>query len=225
MIMLFLFLILLFFFPQFWRYYSQLKLKHKCKKNKYLVLSFDDGPGVVMTPRLLDLLDRNNVKATFFILGSKVEGNESIIARIIMSGHEVGSHGSDHLNAWQTIPWKAIQDIKNGIDALLKIDIHCRLFRPPYGKVNIITWFYTMHKKLKNCWWTNVSGDTFTKLPCPHCFSIKVINQGGGVVLMHDFDRQESRMNFVLQVTTYLIEWANIKGLTIVTFGELLKSK
>jgi peptidoglycan/xylan/chitin deacetylase (PgdA/CDA1 family) len=224
MLNLMLFLIFLYFSPYLSRFYSQGLMRYRCKKNGCIVLSYDDGPGSIMTPVLLDLLQTKNIKATFFVLGVKVDGNESVIERMQSLGHEIGSHGHSHVNSWKTSPWKAIQDIKICLEALEKINILCNLFRPPYGKSNIFTWAYISCKKMTNCWWTDVSGDTFERLPCPKLFAEKVISKGGGVILMHDFDRDASRNEFVLQTTTYLIEGATKHGLKFLTLGQLLRN-
>ena len=55
-------------------------------------LTFDDGPHPETTPRLLDVLDRHTARATFFLIGERVAGNESIVARIASEGHEVANH-------------------------------------------------------------------------------------------------------------------------------------
>ena len=208
--------------PYLLRYVNQWRLIRKCKRNKAIILTFDDGPGAVVTPLLLDLFKKNEVTANFFILGSKIEGNESIIKEMSSLGHEIGSHGFSHLNAFKTNPLTSIRDISRCIKALSNIGIECKLFRPPYGKINIFTWSYLLSKKQQSCWWSDDSGDTFAQLPCPISFASKIVNKGGGVVLMHDHHKSQERINFIINSTTKIIELAKKNGLEIKTFGQVL---
>lgn len=79
--------------------FEQFKTKSLLKSNQ-LVLTFDDGPHPTLTPRLLDLLKKYNVKATFFVLTEKLQNakNREIIKRILAEGHIVSSHDHDHDN-------------------------------------------------------------------------------------------------------------------------------
>ncbi|MFM7376138.1 MAG: polysaccharide deacetylase family protein [Chthoniobacterales bacterium] len=63
---------------------------------KVVALTFDDGPHGKLTPQLLDLLQRENVRATFFVLGSLVEANPQIVQRMAAEGHEVANHTWNH---------------------------------------------------------------------------------------------------------------------------------
>lgn len=60
-----------------------------------IALTFDDGPDDIVTPALLDVLRRHGATATFFLMGSKVPGNESLVRRIVAEGHELGNHLMD----------------------------------------------------------------------------------------------------------------------------------
>lgn len=67
---------------------------------KMVFLTFDDGPSVTNTPKILDILDKNNVKGTFFVLGSTLENGgqnaKSILKRTFDSGHSIGNHSYSH---------------------------------------------------------------------------------------------------------------------------------
>lgn len=222
--MIFLFFILFFIFfclPFVYRVCNQLNMQRRCRKKGYVVLTYDDGPSIEMTPDLLDLLECSQTRATFFILGSQVDGSLPIIKRMALLGHEIGSHGYGHLNAWKTTPWAAIRDINMGVEALSKAHIHCKIFRPPYGKLTTFTLAVVLAKKMKGAWWTFVSGDTCDLLPDPYFFSEKVIKHGGGVVLMHDFHKSNLRKEFVLEVTSQLIDKSRKHGLEIKTLREI----
>lgn len=61
-------------------------------KRPVLALTIDDAPSSSLTPEILDILDRHQIKATFFLIGDNLEGNEEIIARMKAAGHELGNH-------------------------------------------------------------------------------------------------------------------------------------
>ena len=66
-----------------------------------LALTFDDGPLAKNTPQVLSILKKNNIKATFFLLGENMYGNEKIIKQIIADGHEIGLHTYSHPNFYK----------------------------------------------------------------------------------------------------------------------------
>ena len=62
----------------------------------HLALTFDDGPHGTLTPRLLDILGRNNVKATFYVIGRNVAAYPGIARRLVAEGHEIANHTWSH---------------------------------------------------------------------------------------------------------------------------------
>ncbi len=61
-------------------------------------MTFDDGPDEDFTPQVLDILKKNDVKATFFVVGEKVEYNKGLLKRQYDEGHEIGNHTFTHIN-------------------------------------------------------------------------------------------------------------------------------
>ncbi|MGV8983782.1 polysaccharide deacetylase family protein [Clostridium sp.] len=75
---------------------TSLKDSGDFKVSKIAYLTFDDGPTYVITAALLDVLKKENVKATFFVVGKEIEGKESILKRIYLEGHGIGLHTYSH---------------------------------------------------------------------------------------------------------------------------------
>jgi len=205
----------------------RLLLRQKAIRDKALVLTFDDGPGNRLTPILLDILAENNVKATFFLLGRNIAGREDIVRRIAEQGHEICSHGYDHLNYWKVSPFRAISDIKRGwqaIDkALGKTDL-VYPFRPPYGKLNLFCMLYLLVRRVPIFYWTVVCGDTW---PVGRRDSRRAAliarKTGGAVVLAHDFDRTDDSINkMVLDSIGLSLSTAKDEGMRIMTLYELV---
>ena len=67
-----------------------------CGKVACLALTFDDGPNPITTPQVLDVLEHEQVPATFFVVGSRVPGQEKLLRRMFYDGNEVGSHSWNH---------------------------------------------------------------------------------------------------------------------------------
>ncbi len=102
--------------------------------NKQLALTFDDGPDPAWTPQVLDVLARNHIQATFFLIGSNVAKWPELAQRIVREGHVVGNHTFTHPD----ISKQSEFDLGNELviaDRVLRATTGkaTRLFRPPYG--------------------------------------------------------------------------------------------
>jgi cellulose synthase/poly-beta-1,6-N-acetylglucosamine synthase-like glycosyltransferase/peptidoglycan/xylan/chitin deacetylase (PgdA/CDA1 family)/spore germination protein YaaH len=98
-----------------------------------IVLTFDDGPDAAWTPKILDILKQENVKAAFFIVGQNGQTNPDIVKRIFAEGHEIGNHSFTHPNLGE-VP-RQITDLElNATQRLIEsLTGHStRLFRAPY---------------------------------------------------------------------------------------------
>jgi peptidoglycan-N-acetylglucosamine deacetylase len=112
-------------------------LTHKRTKIKEVALTFDDGP-TEFTPKFLDLLKGNNVKATFFCIGKQIEKYPEIFQRTISEGHTIGNHTYSHSkNTGFLSTSKMIEEIEKCDEVMLKIgNIKTNLYRPPFGVTN-----------------------------------------------------------------------------------------
>lgn len=108
-----------------------------CAKVACIALTFDDGPNAEVTGRVLDILHRHNARATFFLIGMRVSGNEDIVRRIHADGHEIGNHTWSHRKLSELSPQEVEDDIKRTQEALVAAGVPApTLFRPPYGLVD-----------------------------------------------------------------------------------------
>ena len=187
--------LLLMYIPIPWVYGRILRKIQSIKSvcGNQVFLTFDDGPGDRLTPQILSILSKNDINATFFILGRNVSGREEILKRIHKEGHSVASHSFSHLNAWKTLPWRWIPDIKKGLKSLhniFNIDEEKYAFRPPYGKLNLFSILFLWSQCVPVVYWTIDSQDTWAKDKRNVNYAAKRIrSDGGGIVLFHDFDR------------------------------------
>ena len=72
--------------------------KDPAVKENLIALTFDDGPDAIYTPKVLDILKSNNIKASFFIIGKKIKKFPEVAKRIYSEGHAIGNHTYNHLN-------------------------------------------------------------------------------------------------------------------------------
>jgi peptidoglycan/xylan/chitin deacetylase (PgdA/CDA1 family) len=99
--------------------------------DKEIWLTFDDGPNPEVTPWILSVLKKENVKATFFLVGRQIEEFPELVGSIIKGGHTIANHSYSHKNGWLTNKETYLEDIEN-CQALMPNN---KLFRPPYGKI------------------------------------------------------------------------------------------
>lgn len=207
--------------PMAARKLQEARLRKLCIATRSLVLTYDDGPGEKLTPLLLDLLKSRNAKATFFITGFRATMHPDLVDEIANQGHEVACHTQQHLNAWRTWPWRSVIDINQGYESLSRWIPQDGRFRPPFGKMTLLTWARIKGRRAPLGWWTITSGDDFEVLPNTNIAANKAKSEGGGVVLFHDFDREEQRAEFMLESTSKLLDVANEQGWNVRTLNDL----
>jgi peptidoglycan/xylan/chitin deacetylase (PgdA/CDA1 family) len=207
--------------PWLWRRYRVHRVRRQVARNRFLSLTYDDGPSAELTPQLLDLLQRRGARATFFMLGRQAQQYPEIVDRVIREGHTVGCHSDQHINAWKASPWKAVGDIDAGYKRLSRWIGPNAMFRPPNGKMTIFTYMWIRLRRAPIVWWTIDSGDTHSVMPSARDVAEWVRKGSGGIVLMHDLDRTQARNEFVIEATTALLDIAEREGFQIKPVGEL----
>ena len=102
-----------------------------------IALTFDDGPNARYTPMLLDGLKKRNIRASFFLIGENIEGNEDILLQMRKDGHLIGNHTWDHASL-SSLNGSSIQsEIKSTNAQIRALTGHnATLVRPPYGAYN-----------------------------------------------------------------------------------------
>lgn len=97
-------------------------------------LTFDDGPNPTLTRKLMDILDRHDARATFFLIGSKAERQPDLVRALADAGHAVGNHTFSHPDPWRT-PRADLQRELDRTTAELETitSTPVRWMRPPYG--------------------------------------------------------------------------------------------
>ena len=103
----------------------------------YLSITFDDGPNRLQTPKVLKILKKYNIKATFFVIGENVEYQKDILRKVYKEGHEIGNHFYTHDNINKLTKAQIRENIVLNNELIYKtIGVRPKLVRPPYGIVN-----------------------------------------------------------------------------------------
>ena len=103
----------------------------------FIAMTFDDGPHPVHTPRLLDILKRRNIRATFFVVGTNARRYPQIIRRIVAEGHEIGNHTVNHKYLSKISIEQARSEVLGCEKAIVAAcGVRPRILRPPGGHIN-----------------------------------------------------------------------------------------
>jgi peptidoglycan-N-acetylglucosamine deacetylase len=105
-------------------------------EDRVVALTFDDGPDPEFTPRLLDILQRHQARATFFMVGEKVLKHPAIVQRVVDGGHAIANHSWDH-PSFTLITGRQRRNQIRACAAAIAPYGGLRLFRPPYGHQNL----------------------------------------------------------------------------------------
>lgn len=186
-----------------------------------VLLTFDDGPDEHYTPLILDILQQSQIKAVFFLIGSKVVQYPDIVQRIHQEGHLIGNHTTSHSNS---LPWANTAKLQQDITECAKVIAQVtgstpRLFRPPFG---VTTPRYARVIKrlgLQSIGWSIRSLDTTITEESKLLQRILHQVRGRDIVLLHD--TQEVTMKVLPQI----IQQISNKGYTFALPEDCFKER
>lgn len=171
---------------------------------KAVYLTFDDGPIPEMTPWVLDLLDKYNIKATFFCVGNNVRKYPEIYQMICERGHKTGNHTFHHIQGLKTDTQLYLEDVREA-DKWIK----SKLFRPPYGHMRF-SQFKSLRKQYKVIMWDVVTRDYSRLMTADQVFEVvKKYTRNGSIIVFHDSLKAGDRMKESLPKS---IEWLMEQG-------------
>lgn len=198
-------------------------IKNGSRNEKIIAITFDDGPHPVETNKILDVLKKHDVCATFFIAGKHAAWYEKPLIRLVKEGHEIGNHTYNHPDVSTLSDYQ----IESEIIACEKIIFEktgkkTNLFRPPYGNYNRSN-MSAIAKKLgyKIILWTTIDTKDWQN-PSAQSISQKIINdaQNGDIILLHDY-----ATNNTVEALDMFIPAMKQKGYKFVTISQLIESR
>lgn len=170
-------------------------------------LTFDDGPDRDWTPRILDLLGRVEVQATFFMIGERAQREPELVRRIAAAGHAIGNHTFSHRHPWTMSASSARAQVRDGAKAIADIlGRPARLYRAPHGRYRAC-----MRNEAELCGQKSVHWDLSAIDWGPLGTAERIAarlqrTQAGNVVLMHDGRNEHNRPDELLKVLPDFIE-------------------
>lgn len=195
-------------------------LRMRCRARRAgrrVALTFDDGPDPQRTPAVLDLLARQEVRATFFVVGARAEAHPELVRRMATEGHVVGNHSYTH--SWR-FPLRSlgrtVEELRRTGEVLHRITgRQPRLFRPPFGVTNPTIARAVRRLGLDPVGWSIRSLDTMGQSPERVAARILRRLHPGAVILLHDRCAGSERL------VGLLVEGLRSRGLEPVTLPEL----
>lgn len=183
--------------------------------NKVIALTFDDGPGPY-TAHLLDILDQYGAKATFFLIGSKVSGQASVVRNIQARGHQLGNHSWSH----PELPKLSVDQIAGEIDRTNEAirqasGVKPSILRPPYGAVNGVVLEQLRARGMSSILWSVDTRDWADRNSQIVCSRAVAGARPGAVILMHDI--HQTSVNAVPCILSSLKQ----QGYSFVTIQQL----
>ncbi|HEX8822781.1 MAG TPA: polysaccharide deacetylase family protein [Archangium sp.] len=190
-------------------------------------LTFDDGPHPVNTPKVLDILKKAGVKATFFVVGTNVRKYPELVRRIVAEGHALGGHSDDHpdlAKVDRAEVARQIAELQSAVNAALGHPYDLWQVRPPYGSMDSVVKEVLQSSGRMAVMWTVDSRDwRFRRDDSRIVQSVFSPTDGiqvrGGAILFHDIHSQTVR---VLEEVVNRLKRAR---LTLVTTEQLLRQK
>ncbi|MEV0196479.1 polysaccharide deacetylase family protein [Nonomuraea sp. NPDC050691] len=192
------------------------KTRVDCAKVTCLALTFDDGPGK-RTGVLLDVLKRERVPATFFLMGKHVEQLPSVVRRTVAEGHAIGNHTYSHPSLPTLLDQEIIDEIRLTQDVIREVTgRRVRMFRPPYGQTDDRVLRLAGSQDLSQILWTGTTLDWKLRDPAKIKAAVLRLAKPNGVILMHDTVPQ------TVQAMPAILKELKKRGYHLVTVPTLL---
>lgn len=178
-----------------------------------IALTFDDGPHPMTLP-VLELLEKHDVKATFFCIGRQIEKHPHIFQKIVEKGHTVGNHSYSHSNNFGFFSSKKVKNELDTTDALIKkyTGKKVTFFRPPFGVTNLHIKKALNKTKHHTIGWNIRSLDTAIEFEEAILKRIKTRLKPGSIILLHD--TSQKTVNVLEQLLIY-IKKENFEAVTV----------
>ncbi len=194
-------------------------IKKKETQERVVALTFDDGPSIY-TKKFLEVLDKYQVKATFFVVGQEVINHPKIMEQIIGKGHQVASHTVHHVNLFTSSEQQIRQELMENQKIIEKYSIPKKYFRPPYGSCSDVSYQVAQELGLRAILWSAMTNDFNTKQTVQEIADkiLKLVTPGG-IIGMHDGGGNREKNAQALDI---IIKKLLESGYRIITLDELL---
>lgn len=191
-------------FPDILRPFMGKLTWRKNPSSKDLYITFDDGPVPEVTPDVIQILIKNNIKATFFCVGENVKKYPETYAQILHAGNKTGNHTFNHLKGVSATNKEYIANIE-----LASKYIDSNLFRPPHGRITY-SQRKALRKKYEIVMWDVLTCDYNQNIGAQIILeNIKRYTRNGSIIVFHDSIKAKKNLFEVLPLA---IEWWKKEG-------------
>lgn len=181
------------------------------RTGKAVYLTFDDGPIPEVTPKVLAILEKYHIKATFFMVGENVDKHPEVYEQVVKAGHRIGNHTYNHLKGWRTSFKEYMENTDRCADRIQNTD----LFRPPYGKATLRQRIALHKMGYRLIYWDILTRDYDQSVtPEQMLRLIQRETREGSIINFHDSLKSNERM---LEVLPKAIEWLQKEGYELAT--------
>jgi peptidoglycan/xylan/chitin deacetylase (PgdA/CDA1 family) len=188
------------------------------KEVKAVALTYDDGPNERFTPRLIEVLKRKGVPATFFFVGEQVNLYPDVARQVAQNGFEIGNHTYDHRSLRKLAPAEAADQIDRTQKIIAETTgVRAGLLRPPYGECNADVVEMARQRGLGIIFWTIDTND-YQRQSTKADIVGKVMRDvsNGAIILMHD------RNTKTIEATEEIIDGLSARGYKFCSVTDLL---
>ncbi|MEW6003267.1 MAG: polysaccharide deacetylase family protein [Nitrospirota bacterium] len=191
------------------------------RKSNKVAITFDDGPYLDNTYKILKILEKHNVKASFFMNGRAIEQHRKAFCKVIEAGHEIDNHLYNHRPV-STLTYKELHreviQWENSVQGIISLNNLPRFLRPPDGRVDLKTLWYAWKNSKTIVLWSvdtcDLDGLSFED-------NIKMLESkflsSGDIILLHEDAK------YIDGLLEWIIEKAKSQGLEFCKVSDLLK--
>jgi peptidoglycan/xylan/chitin deacetylase (PgdA/CDA1 family) len=191
-----------------------------------VALSVDDGPDPRYTPQVLDILEANHSKATFFMIGERADARPSLVRAVVASGSEIGNHTWSHPHLIAVPETTAMREISRTTQELSTFGV-VRFLRMPYGEARAETFAEVRQGGLIPIHWSLPLDHYVVGLGLPPADAVREIAEevsSGDIILAHDADDGGISRAAAIETLWLLLPRLRADGYRVVSVGELLKN-
>jgi peptidoglycan-N-acetylglucosamine deacetylase len=193
------------------------------RERRAVSLTFDDGPDPEWTPRVLDVLAREGVRAAFFLIGQRARQAPEQARRIADSGHDLGNHTWSHPSLWRCGPAHTEREIGDGHAAIADAaGAPPRFFRPPWGKTNLAMFGVARELGTPCVFWTVQPESRRPVVPAEQARRGLTRARAGAIYDLHDADGVPGAGRRLVEYLPALIAGLRAQGYALVPLRELL---
>ncbi len=209
--------------PNYKKLYPDMFFLSGSVEGNKIALTFDDGPDNNFTPQILDILEKYNVPATFFLIGNRVKKHPDIVNRMVEEGHTIGNHTWSHVNLTKVNDDVFFQEINNTNNIIAETTgLNPSLLRPPYGAISIEIMNKLKDINFKVIHWSVDSRDwiamDFDKILINTLPAVK----RNSILLFHSAGGENHDLSATVEVLPDIIKTLRMNGYTFIKLEELL---